>query len=176
MLLPVLLLSCLNLLYNKPARSRSILVVHQSFWSGSGRTSQPNDVCNMCFQTRCPFNSASSTDNWITGSIMHRRKKNSLPNHYDIWEKTFWDILKLIKTGYNIPTAITHRGVVLKNNKSVLQRFAFDSESIEHSMKGITSKHKRTQRTTIWFFNILRKNIKFDLKFGLHHINICKEY
>lgn len=63
--------------------------------------------------------------------------KNILQNHYEFLRKigAFEDILKLIKTGYNIPFAVNPPRIYLKNNKSALQNFSFVTESIGDLVK-----------------------------------------
>lgn len=87
----------------------------------------------------------------------------------------FGNILKLIKTGYHIPIAVTHRGFIWKIISQLNRDFILFQKVLKTWSNRPQTNTKRTQRTTYLFFNILRKIVKFDLKSGLHHINICKE-
>lgn len=142
--------------------------------------------------------------------------KNSLQNHYEFWRKigAFEDILRLIKTGYNIPFAVNPPRIYLKNNKSALQNFSFVTESIGDLVKsgcviqvpfrpfvvsplsvaenrekkrlildlsmlnGFLKKEKikfEDHKLALQYFENNCFCIKFDLKSGYHHIDICKE-
>lgn len=256
LLLPVLLLSCLPLLYNRPTLCRLMLVPrtrstspfdqvvdvpHSPATSATGASrlgiGRP-DVPSTSPQVQIPSDlddkyllSVDMFERITNNEIMNEHckllsiiesnqscicVKNSLQNHYEFWRKigAFEDILRLIKTGYNIPFAVNPPRIYLKNNKSALQNFSFVTESIGDLVKsgcviqvpfrsfvvsplsvaenrekkrlildlsmlnGFLKKEKikfEDHKLALQYFENNCFCIKFDLKSGYHHIDICKE-